>query len=241
MRPPLKAVRDALTGFVPPRLYWELRAAWRPMRAIIGRDDARLHLASGEECVTLMDRLGLLAGCRTTLGIGVGGGRVEHWLAPRVGRCCGVDISLGMARLAVKNVGAKNALVVVGSGGDLACFRERAFDLVYSFIVFQHVGDGKVRGYFRETARVLQPGGAFLFQIAVEPGRRRRFVPFRERHPYAIRWRTVEDVWRWLAESGLTPERLVGPRGEPLAREEVAAAGDQSIMVVARKPGSGRS
>lgn len=239
MRPALKVVRDVLTGFVPPRLYWELRAVWRPMRAIIGRDDARLHLASGEECVALMDRLGLLAGCRTTLGIGVGGGRIEHWLAPRVTRCCGVDISLGMARLAVRNVEAKNALIVVGSGGDLACFRDGAFDLAYSFIVFQHLGDRKVRSYFRETARVLRPGGAFLFQIAVAQGPPRRFVPFRERHPYAIRWRTVEDVWQWLAEGGLAPERLVGPRGEAMSREQVATAGDQSITVVARKPGSG--
>lgn len=230
----LKAIRDFLTGFMSQRRYWEFRASWRPMEAIIGRDDEQLHLASGLDCVELMDRLGVLEGCRTSLGIGTGGGRVEHWLGSRVQTCCGVDISLGMTRLAKAN--APKTLFVVGSGSDLGCFRDGAIDLVYSFIVFQHMGNTKVQSYFRETARVLRSGGWFLFQIATDSEGWRRFVPFRERHPYAIRWRDVREVCGWLEATGLDVQRLVGSNGREVTRDEAATRRNESMILVARKP-----
>lgn len=224
-----------LTGLVPQRSYWELRARWRPTAAIIGVDDERVHIESGRDCVAVIERLCGLDPGWTTLGIGVGGGRIEHWLAPRVRACCGVDISLGMVRKARSTVARPNVLFVPGSGRDLACFRTATVDLVYSFIVFQHMGDAQVRSYFRDTARVLVPDGRFLFQIATDTERRRRFVPFRDRHPYAIRWRDIREVCAWLGESGLVVRHLLRNDGAEVTVEEAAAWREESMIVLAER------
>lgn len=234
MRRPVKAARDFLTGLISPRSYWEFRSSWRPMHAIIGKEDPERHLASGKEVLRLMEHLDVLSGVGTTLAIGSGGGRIEHWIHPHVRACVGVDISHGMAKIARGNVPATNALFVVGSGSDVAAVRTASIDLVYSFIVFQHMGDGKVRSYFRDAARVLRPGGRFLFQIATDP--RRRFVPFRERHPYAIRWRRAGDVYVWLEEVELVVERLLKNDWTEVARAAAEQLPEESLTVLAVKP-----
>lgn len=233
---PLKMLRDVVTGSVRQRTYWELRSRWRPIEAIIGTPDESIFLESAKSGVALMERLGLLAECRRSLGIGAGGGRVEYWLAKRVPVCCGVDISLGMARLARRKVPDRNAHFFVGSGHDLAFLRDGGMDLVYSFIVFQHVGDEAVRKYFVETARVLRAGGSFLFQIVACNRGARRFVPFRERHPYAIRWRRVEDICLWLDRAGLMTPRTLRENGEELSLRQAMESEDESLLFLATKP-----
>ena len=53
-----------------------------------------------------------------------------------------------------------------GSGFDLRPLPDACFDLVFSYIVFQHIPSAAViRSYVREAGRVLKPGGAFKFQV----------------------------------------------------------------------------
>ncbi|MER3453056.1 MAG: hypothetical protein C4344_05260 [Acidimicrobiia bacterium] len=45
-----------------------------------------------------------------------------------------------------------------------------AFDVVYSFLVFQHIPDPAVTyAYVRDIGRVLRPGGWTLFQVSERP------------------------------------------------------------------------
>jgi cyclopropane fatty-acyl-phospholipid synthase-like methyltransferase len=101
--------------------------------------------------------------------------------------------------------------------------------------VFQHLGDATVRTYFLETARVLRPGGNFLFQIVLGNGAG-RFVPFRERHPYAIRWRRMEEIERWLRQASLTTRMILRENGEELSFEDARACPDESLLFLAVKP-----
>jgi SAM-dependent methyltransferase len=61
--------------------------------------------------------------------------------------------------------GIANAHVHVGGGADLAGFDDGAFDLVYSYAVFQHIPSREaIFGYLAEAGRVLAPGGVLWFQ-----------------------------------------------------------------------------
>jgi SAM-dependent methyltransferase len=104
--------------------------------------------------------------CRV-LEIGCGVGRMTRWFAESFGKVDGIDIApemIGQARrrLAV----CPNATLHAGSGFDLQPLPDACFDLVFSYIVFQHIPSAAViRNYIREAARVLKPGGAFKFQV----------------------------------------------------------------------------
>ena len=52
------------------------------------------------------------------------------------------------------------------SGADLYEFADASFDLVLSYIVFQHIPNSIVSQYFREIRRVMASGGCFRFQVA---------------------------------------------------------------------------
>jgi len=57
--------------------------------------------------------------------------------------------------------------------GTLGMFPDRSLDLVFSFVVFQHIpAKSAIIRYINETARVLKPGGIFKFQV---DGRSRSF------------------------------------------------------------------
>jgi len=106
------------------------------------------------------------ADCRV-LEIGCGIGRMTRWFAERFGEVHGIDIApemIGQARLRL--AGYPNVSLHVGSGFDLQPLPDGYFDLVFSYIVFQHIPSAAViRSYIQEAARVLKPGGAFKFQV----------------------------------------------------------------------------
>ena len=103
--------------------------------------------------------------------IGCGLGRITRWLAEHFGRVAAVDISEEMIRGARERLAdCPNVEWFVGSGSDLAMLPDAAFDLAFSYIVFQHIPSRDViRSYVRETARVLRPGGFFKFQLHGDP------------------------------------------------------------------------
>jgi ubiquinone/menaquinone biosynthesis C-methylase UbiE len=104
--------------------------------------------------------------CRI-LEIGCGAGRMTRCFAAHFGAVHALDVSGEMLKRAAAALdGFSNVEFVEGTGFDLAGCPGGAFDLVFSYIVFQHIPSaGVVESYVREAARVLKPGGCFKFQV----------------------------------------------------------------------------
>lgn len=107
------------------------------------------------------------------LEYGCGVGRLMEPLSRRFGKIHGIDISDEMVKLGRQRLqGSQFSFHVLENGG--LPFSDGCFDLVYSMHVFQHMPRSSFRSIMPEIARarVLKPGGLFLFHIM---------------HPYALR------------------------------------------------------
>jgi SAM-dependent methyltransferase len=104
--------------------------------------------------------------CRV-VEIGCGIGRMTRVLAAAFLEVQAVDVSPEMIRRAKERLrDCSNVLLQVNSGTDLAGLESNRFDLVFSYLVFQHIPSRAViENYLREAARVLKPAGAILFQL----------------------------------------------------------------------------
>lgn len=69
------------------------------------------------------------------------------------------------------------------------------FDGAYSLQLFQHLPPDAVRGYLSEIARVLKPGGRFVFQFVFGDGE--HVAPFAWKHDY-------HAVLGWTHDAGLS-------------------------------------
>lgn len=144
-----------------------------------GAEDHRLHIAAGHQSSeeTFLasgeqDLAGLvldgidLESHAEALEIGCGVGRLLLPLAKRVATVYGVDISPVMIKKS-KDYTAKTRNVFTSvTDGTLASRPDASLDLVFSFIVFQHIPDrAPIRTYVEESSRVLKPGGVLRFQV----------------------------------------------------------------------------
>jgi SAM-dependent methyltransferase len=104
---------------------------------------------------------------RRALEIGCGPGRLMGFMSRHFGEIHGVDVSDEMIKLAEEHLaGIPHAHAHRNSGTDLSLFASDWFDFVYSYAVFQHIPSREVVSeYFRESARVLKPGGILCCQL----------------------------------------------------------------------------
>ena len=118
----------------------------------------------------------------TTLGIGLnfgkaldfgcGPGRLTQALAEHFQEVHGVDIAASMiAKAQELNKFGERCIYHLNDRPDLQLFEANAFDLVYSWLVLQHMPKQLALGYIAEFARVTKPGGVMVFQI---PDRRQQ-------------------------------------------------------------------
>lgn len=148
---------------------WNQRAAENAEYYIATHDDTApdAFRASGERDVNVFfDGLWeLLRRDRVVVDIGCGIGRMDEFVAPRVGQLIGVDVSGEMVRKATARLShLANVRFVEGDGWSLP-LDAGSVDLVFSHIVFQHMPRLVAKGYFAEVARVLKAGGDFVFQM----------------------------------------------------------------------------
>lgn len=144
----------------------------------------------------------------TILEIGCGVGRQTRALAKRFKQVLALDISPEMVRRAKQNLrSCSNVSVILGNGLDLGGVADRSVDVVFSFVVFQHVTDKEItHNYVREAARVLRPGGNFLFQVRdLDVANRSADVWSGSDVGYA-------DLVSWAEECGFEMVRLSGER-----------------------------
>ena len=132
---------------------------------------------------------------RRALDFGCGVGRVLVPLAARAGEVVGFDVSDSMLREAEKNL-AERAIrnVTLVRGDDSLAALTGTFDLVHSFVVFQHFaperGEQLVRGLFSR----LDDGGVGVlhFTYASDVALRSRLVAWGRR-----RLPLFHGLWNW--------------------------------------------
>lgn len=119
------------------------------------------------------DRIQETIDCLRVLDLGCGNGRLTNFIAQRLGTggvIHGVDISrtlIDRAVLDAANDGPTNVHYWHGNGRTLPAGLNGRFTGAYSVSMFQHIPHDVMWGYLREVHERLEPGGTFLFTIAV--------------------------------------------------------------------------
>jgi SAM-dependent methyltransferase len=106
-----------------------------------------------------------LAGCSRVLDIGTGEGQVARQLAARGHSVTGVDPVVGQVMEAAARGGSSDGpyprYALAGAAG--LPFADRSFDAAVACLVFEHID--QLDEAIAEVARVLRPGGRFLFLL----------------------------------------------------------------------------
>ncbi len=213
----------------------DYKAAWNEAAladahdAILTGSTAESFESSGKSDAAIMARY--LRGGDLVLNIGCGVGRVERYLAPQVRELWAVDVSGEMIRRASERLaGLPNVrLREVGNREFLSAFEAARFDLVFSFLVLQHLEKEDAFLYLRDAFRVLKPGGTLVTQFPnfLSPAYTRAFVEGAEvapRSPGRVRAYTESEVRHLLATLGFEMVDLwFGGHGDETAEVYVAA------------------
>lgn len=136
-----------------------------------GKWEPQDFLQTGEQDVgRYQELLGRFANCPKqfdhVLDFGCGVGRLSLAWSRRARRVTGVDISPGMIAKGKQFAGnTPNVELRLNEAGDLRCFPDEQFDLVFSHICLQHIPWSLTAGYLTEFARVCRRGGWVAFQL----------------------------------------------------------------------------
>jgi SAM-dependent methyltransferase len=187
-----------------------LRSTWNafgerdPMWAILtdaekrgGRWNREEFFATGRAQVealrTELATLGVPLAFRRALDVGCGIGRVTQALAALYDEVEGVDIAPSMIQRAEaeNGVGSSRVRYRVVEGTDLSHIPDDTIDLVWSFIVLQHMPRAFAFSYVREFVRVLSPEGVAVFQLPNRPATARAWI----RH---LLQRLPHELWQRL-------------------------------------------
>ena len=133
------------------REVWEAHAGWWQEHFTAGVDAEYT-----EQILPLAGRY--LAEAGRVLDVGTGEGQVARLARESAGRVVGVDPS--WSQLAVARERAGGPAYLAADAGALP-FPPRSFDAAVACLVFEHIDDAA--GAIGEVARVLVPGGRFVF------------------------------------------------------------------------------
>lgn len=196
----IKRIKGLLVSIIPPKLYWLIVGRTNPLSsAIEGEYNEISFYKLGQSELELFRKLNVIKGSHTTLEIGCGPGRIQKALAQYTkGDTYGTDISASMISKAKKEV--PEAKFSVGNGFDLGQFDDHFFDLVYSFVVFQHMDEHIFKKYLRESRRVLKSNGYLVFQVPSCEDLRGYKRP--KSHPWRLRKYHRKEVLSYLKKVG---------------------------------------
>lgn len=210
------------------QLYERLAASWWDERgflhALAGLNPARF----GYMRRVLTGALHLTPTGLEVLDVGCGGGLLAEEFARLGFAVTGVDPSQESLAAARAHAASQGLAIEYESGsGEALPFGADSFDVVYCCDVLEHVDD--LRQVVAETARVLRPGGVYLYDTInrtvrswliviqlLQEWRWTALMPPRL-HDWNMFIRPAE-LLRLLEQHGLQPSGLTGlkPRGNPL-------------------------
>ncbi len=226
----LRRTKYLLSAKVSSKTYWYLMGRLRPVPAVTSDfDTVDECLASGEVVVSLLDHLAVIHPQDFTLHIGSGLGRVEYHLRHRVAKCSGIDISSSMVRQARSLVPYENVEFVESDGARLSHWPDGRFNLVYSFLVFQHLPRPQFSRYIAEAYAKLSAGGYLVFQMLIDEEGERPDPPIF--HPYGLRYYTRREVEECLRGSGFSQIKRTDLRG----KADDGTAGTADVVFCAKK------
>ena len=102
-----------------------------------------------------------LNGDEMVLDFGCGSGRFSYWIAPRVKKVVGLEITPEMVDLAEKNRAVENVEFMVYDGVHFPFF-PCPFDLILCAGVLQYMDDGAMKKVVSLLAQYLRTGGKFF-------------------------------------------------------------------------------
>ncbi|WP_051637506.1 class I SAM-dependent methyltransferase [Rhodococcus sp. UNC363MFTsu5.1] len=169
---------------------------------------------------------------RDVLEVGCGSAPCARWLAGQGARVVGLDLSMGMLTRGVEAMAKGGPRVpLVQAGAESLPFADESFDIVCSaFGAVPFVADSAL--VMREVARVLRPGGLWVFAVnhpirwifPDDPGPKglTATMPYFDRTPYVEvddegrptyveHHRTIGDRVRELVAAGLEVRDIVEP------------------------------
>jgi SAM-dependent methyltransferase len=198
----LRRLKYYVMGRMSPASYWNMAARISATAAIstdcVNEDE---FFASGQREADLLRKRGLLGPGVNVINIGCGIGRIENAISGEVASITGVDVSERMVELACEKTRFPNVCFRVVDGKSLEGVESEQYELALSFIVLQHIPRAATASYVLEVARVLKPGGRFLFQIPLRTPGRDHEPPVR--HPFGIRYYDRLEIRRLLERAGL--------------------------------------
>jgi SAM-dependent methyltransferase len=103
-----------------------------------------------------------LKGDEVVLDFGCGSGRFSYWIAPRVKKVVGLEITPEMIDLAEKNRTSENVVFMLYDGIHFPVF-PYPFDIVLSVWVLQYMEMERLKKTVSELGRYLKPGGKVYF------------------------------------------------------------------------------
>ena len=103
-----------------------------------------------------------LKGDELVLDFGCGSGRFSYWIAPRVKKVVGLEITPTMIEVAEENRTAKNVEFMVYDSVNFPVF-PYPFDLILSVWVLQYMEMERLKRTVSELCQYLKPGGSLYF------------------------------------------------------------------------------
>lgn len=214
---------------------WQEMAAVNPFQAISGQNKqwnideffatAKPHM---DQLFSVAGSLGLPKAYDRALEFGCGAGRFLPHFGKRFREVWGADVSPEMIDLASKcNPTCKFHLV---TGADLKFFPDNHFDLIYSFLVLQHLPNtAAIVGYIQDFMRILRPGGLAAFQVPDRLSLRWRIQP--RRRVYRL-LRALGVRGGRLQSHGFLPMRFTAA-SQRIVRSAVSAVGCEVLSIEA--------
>jgi 2-polyprenyl-3-methyl-5-hydroxy-6-metoxy-1,4-benzoquinol methylase len=182
---------------------WDLAAEGWAERVRTGTDHNREHVLDPATFAMLGDVAG-----KRVLDAGCGEGRFTRMLAERGARVTGVDCSPKMIQLAIDEERKRPREISyhVANLADLGVLAAESFDVVVAYMCLMDVADHEAA--IAEMARVLKPGGQFVFSLVhpcfCTPGENRgweRRVPNGFRDADKLYWKVdnyfERTHWSW--------------------------------------------
>jgi 2-polyprenyl-6-hydroxyphenyl methylase/3-demethylubiquinone-9 3-methyltransferase len=204
--------------------YHRLGDAWWDPDGVI----APLHEINPTRIAYFCDALGSLTGKRI-LELGCGGGLMAEEYARRGALVAAIDRSRPSLRVARQHASSGGLRIdYAGSLAEHLPFPDGAFDAVVTADTLEHVED--VEQVVAEAARVLQPGGCFVYDTINRTWKSRLLLVWLPQRIFRIAPPDTHDYGRFikpqelhalLARHGLTNRET---RGLPLQRHPLVAA-----------------